>query len=85
MRRVGRVAEVGERMRVHQPAQMDKLTDLLPAVELELGRARGEKEPRELSATKEVSDFRRRHIDQKQDANPEIDGEEMIPGKRRQA
>ena len=42
VRSAGRVAEFRDWVGVHEPAELEELTDPLPPIELQFGRARGE-------------------------------------------
>ena len=79
--RLGRVAELVERMRIHQPSEAQELTDSLAPIELQPGRAGREEQPPQLAGAEEVAEFRFRHVDQEQDQDPLRNGGKPMPRK----
>ena len=74
-----RVAELADRMRIHEPAEAQEFADALSPIELQLGRPGSEEQPPQLSGTEEVADFSRRHVDQEQDKDPQGNGGKAVP------
>ena len=79
----GGIAKCCEGMFVGKPAQMDELANPLTSVQLQLGWPMGQKDAPQLTLTQKLIELGRRHINQKQDQNPNLDRREMMPAKGR--
>jgi len=62
---------------------MDELANPLTPVQLQLRWPMGQKNALELAMAEKLIELGRRHINQKQDQNPNLDRREMMPAKGR--
>src|SRR6516225_367303 len=69
----GRIAELIDRVRISQTAQAEEFANALPSVQLQLGWPTGEQDAPQLAVAKQVVELGCRHINQKQNQDPQLD------------